>query len=716
MFTRNNPDYVKALERAKELLSKMTLEEKVIQLTQYVGHDHSYNPEQKDKTGANNAGRCGSLLAACGVESVNSLQKIALEYTPHNIPIITGCDVIHGYWTTYPIPLGMSCTFEPDLVRKCYGATGKEAKSDGVHWVYAPMVDVVRDSRWGRVAESFGEDTFLASKMSEAAVKGFQNDGGVMACMKHFVAYGACEGGRDYNGCDMSDQTLFNTYIPPFQAGVDAGVGTFMNAFNDINGVPCAGNKRVMTDILRGKMGFDGFVVSDYDAVIELINHGYAENEKDAALKGFDAGIDVLMLGNLYNNHLPELVGEGKISMEQIDYSVLRILTAKYLIGVMDEPFVDDKTPQPFMTDESLALAREVAKKSLVLLENDGTLPLTREAYKGKKIGLTGPIATEVDNLLGCWASCKQPERTLTLKAAFEEAYPESEVITETGISFLDEDTSVEKALEKMADCDVIVAAMAERYWDTGEATSKVSLELAADQRDYIEKLSALGKPVVLLISAGRPLLLGEIKDKVNALLYIWAPGSEGAHAVCDVVTGDYSPCAKTTMSFPYASGQMPLYYNHRSTGRPAFDKMKFECKYIDCPIGALYPFGYGLSYSEFEYTDAVISKNVFTADETIGLCFNVTNKGKYIADEVVQIYTRDLFGSITRPVKELKAFEKITLAPDETKNVKIALPVSELAFWNAEMNYVVEPGKFKLWIAHHSDDNAIEFDFEVPE
>lgn len=716
MFTRNNPDYVKALERAEELLSKLTLEEKIIQLTQYVGCDHSYNPEHKEEGGGVNAGRCGSLLAASGIETVNGLQKIAVEHTPHNIPIITGCDVIHGYRTTYPIPLGMSCSFEPELVRKCYGATGKEAKSDGVHWVYAPMVDVVRDSRWGRVAESFGEDTFLASRMSEAAVKGFQNDGGVMACMKHFVAYGACEGGRDYNGCDMSDQTLFNTYIPPFQAGVDAGVGTFMNAFNDINGIPCAGSKRIMTDILREKMGFDGFVVSDYDAVIELINHGYAEDEKDAAYKGFDAGIDVLMLGNLYNNYLPELVKEGKISEEQIDYSVLRILAAKYLIGVMDEPFLDMKAHRPFFDDEHVALCREIGRKSLVLLENDGILPMSRDTYRGKKIGLTGPIATDSDCVLGCWASDKQPYRTVTLKQGLSEAYPESEIITESGVSFIGEETSIDKAVEKMTDCDVIVLALAEPYWDTGEATSKVSLELPEEQLVLLDKLTELKKPIVLLVSSGRPMLLGDIKDKVNAILNIWSPGSESGHAICDILTGDYSPSGKTTISFPYASAQMPLYYNHRSTGRPANDKIKFECKYCDCPIGPLYPFGYGLSYSEFEYTDAKISKNVFKADETIGLCFNVTNKGNYTADDVVQIYTRDLFGSITRPVKELKAFKKLTLAPGETKNVKIALPVSDLAFWNADMNYVVEPGKFKLWIAHHSADNEIEFEFEVNE
>lgn len=714
MFTKNNPQYVKALERAQELLEKMSPEEKVIQLTQYVGSDHSYNPQQKDKKGGNNAGRCGSLLAASGVDTVNALQRIAVEYTPKNIPVITGCDVIHGYYTTYPIPLGMSCSFDPELVRRCYGATGKEAKSDGVHWVYAPMVDVVRDSRWGRVAESYGEDTFLASQMSEAAVRGFQNDGGVMACMKHFVGYGACEGGRDYNGCDMSDQTLFNTYIPPFQAGVNAGVGTFMNAFNDINGVPCAGNKRIMTDILRGRMGFDGFVVSDYDAIIELINHGYAEDEKDAALKGFDAGIDVVMPGNLYNNHLPTLVEEGKISLEQIDHSVLRILAAKYLLGVMDEPYIDPDAPRPFLCDEHVALCREIGRKSLVLLENDGLLPLTPQSMRGKKIGLTGPIATESDSVLGCWASLKQPHRTVTLKQGFETAYPDSTIICESGVSFIDEDTSVDKAVSKMSECDVIVLALGEHYGESGEATSKVSLKLPSDQLHLFDRITALGKPVVLLVSAGRPLELAELRDRVNAILYIWAPGTEAGNSVCDVVSGRFSPSGRTTISFPYSAAQMPLYYNHRSTGRPALDKLVFESKYCDCPIGALYPFGYGLSYTSFEYSDAKLSKRVLSADESLDITFTVTNTGSHAGDDVVQIYVRDLVGSITRPVKELKAYKKVSLAPNEKTQVTVSLDVEQLAFWNADMEYTVEPGRFKLWVAHNSSDDAIEFDFEV--
>ena len=715
MFTLKNPKYKEARERAAELLSKMTLEEKVIQLTQYIGSDNTYNPEHKEEDGSNNAGRCGSLLAVSGVGAVNGFQKIALEYTPHSVPIMTGCDVIHGYKTTMPIPLAMSCTFEPKLIRECYGIIGREARSEGVHWVYAPMVDVARDSRWGRVAEGYGEDTYLCSKMAAAAVHGFQDDGGVMACMKHFVGYSAGEGGRDYNGCDMSDQTLFNTFIPPFQAGVDAGVGTFMNAFNDINGVPCAGNKKLLTDTLRGKMGFDGFVVSDYDAVIELINHGYAEDEKDAALKGYGAGVDVLMLGNLYNNYLPELVKEGKISEEQIDASVLRILAAKYLLGIMDEPFLPEDAEFEFFSEKHLAMSRGMGRKSLVLLENDGVLPLVPEKYKGKKIGVCGPVADDDDSVLGCWASLKRPSHTVTVLSALREAYPDSEIVFSEGVSFREDDTArIEDAAKALSNCDVIIAALGEHMSQSGEATSKVNLDLPANQTALLDRLSDLGKPIILLVSAGRPLIMDKVREKVSALLYIWAPGTETGHAVCDVLSGAFCPSGKTTISFPYSASSLPYYYNHRSTGRPAMGKVKFESRYMDSPIGALYPFGYGLSYTNFEYSNAKISAEEISVDGSLEVIFKVKNTGNFEGDDVVQLYVRDLVGSITRPVKELKNFAKVHLAPGEEKTVSMTLSASDLAFWNADMEYVVEPGKFKLWIAHHSDDNAIEFEFEV--
>lgn len=713
MFTLKNPEYQKARERAEALLEKMTLEEKIIQLTQYIGNDNTYNPESKDEDGTTNAGRCGSFLAACGAETVNALQKIALEYTPHSVPIITGNDVIHGFKTTMPIPLAMSCTFEPDIIRNCFRVAGEEARNEGVHWAYAPMVDTARDCRWGRVAEGFGEDPMLASDMAAAAVHGYQDDAGIMACMKHFVAYSNCDGGRDYAGCELSDHALFNTFIPPFQAGVDAGVATFMSSFNEINGVPCSGSRHILTEVLRERMGFDGFVVSDYDSVHELIDHGYAEDMKDAAYKGFHAGVDVVMSGNLYNKYLPELVREGKISEEEIDRSVLRVLAAKYLIGVMDEPFVKRNPDYKPMSEDNLAVSYRAAVNSMVLLENNGVLPYTPKEAKGAKIGLCGPVAADRESILGCWASVKRPKATVTIKAAFEEKYPDSEIVYAEGVSF-DGEGDFTPAVEAMANCDIIFAALGEHCSQSGECTSKTDLSLPAGQLKFLDALCALGKPVVLLISAGRPLIMAEVKEKVSALLYIWAPGTCGGAAAADIISGEYNPSGKLTISFPYAVGQLPLYYNQTSTGRPASECIwSFASKYIDCPPKALYPFGYGMSYTKFDYS-AELNKTVIAGDEELKVSVTVKNSGNCGGTDVVQLYVRDMAANVTRPVKELKAYRKLYLEAGEEKNFTFTLKQDDLAFWNSDMVYAAEPGRFKLWVAHHSDDNEIEFSFEL--
>ena len=713
MYTMENPKYREARKRAEELLSKMTLEEKIVQLTQYIGSDHSYNPESKDEEGSNNAGKCGSLLAICGVAEVNKMQEIALEYTPHSIPIITGNDVIHGFRTTMPIPLAMSCSFEPDVVRSCFRAAGLEAKEENIHWAYAPMVDVARDSRWGRVAEGFGEDPVLASHMAEAAVHGYQDDAGIMACMKHFVAYSACEGGRDYAGCQMSEHELFNTYIPPFQAGVDAGVATFMASFNEINGVPVSGNRHIMTEVLRDKMGFDGFVVSDYDSVHELVNHGYAEDFKDAAYKGFNAGVDVVMSGNLYNKYLPELVAEGKITEEQIDYSALRVLTAKYMCGVMDKPFLEMPTDRKGLCKEHKEIAYNAAVKSMVLLENNGVLPAAKDSLKGKKIGVCGPYGDDRNSVLGCWSSIKDINSTVSVKMGLEEVYTESEIVYESGITVSGEDTSIDKAVSKMAECDIIFAVLGEWCGDSGEATSRTDLTLPTDQLELLDRLSTLGKQVVVLITAGRPLIMTEVKDKCDALLYIWAPGTACGKAAAAIISGAYNPTGRTTVSFPRSTGQCPIYYNRTSTGRPARDDNFFTSKYIDCEIGPLYPFGYGLGYADFEIS-AEIDKNVININGEITVNVTVKNTGKYDGSDVVQLYTRDISASITRPVRELKNYKKVFVKAGETENFTFTLKAADLAFWNAEMQYRTEPGKFKMWIANHSEDNSAEFDFEV--
>ena len=716
MFTLDDPKYREARRRAAELVKTMTLEEKVIQLSMFMVDENTYNPDHVEEDGEMTAGRCGTLLAACDPVRVNKYQRVSLECTPKNIPIISGCDIIHGCCTTMPIPLAQSCTFEPEIVRECAAVAGREAKRMGISWTFAPMVDVARDARWGRNAEGFGEDTYLCSKMADAAVRGYEEDGGILACMKHFTAYSACEAGRDYNGCELSDQTLFNTYLPPFKAGIDAGAATVMCAFNDINGVPCSGSRRLLTDILRGKLGFDGFVVSDYDSVIELQNHGYAVDEKDAAHKGFYAGVDVLMLGNLYNRHLPKLVSEGKLEESQIDASCERVLAAKYMLGVMDDPFFPEDTTGAFMTGEYREIARSAAKRSFVLLENDGILPLVPSEWKNKKIGLTGPLSNEGDSVLGCWAGLKNPDKTVKIKDAVERVYSGSEIVFTDGVCFKKQHSNPDESIERLKDCDVIIAAMGEPESESGEASSKTSLDFAKDQLDYLDRLFGLGIPVVLLVSAGRPLILTDIKDRAAAILYIWAPGTECGNAVCDVLSGAYAPAGRTTISFPRRTGQCPVFYNHRPTGRPVLgiDDRRFESKYIDCPVGPLYPFGYGKSYTEFEYKDGEISSEKMKKDGSVTVSCSVKNVGKYAGEEVVQLYVRDLGGSITRPVAELKGFEKIYLEPGEERRVSFEIKYSDLSFWNADMEFVTEPGDFTCRIAKHAEDPGVGFKFTV--
>ena len=591
----------------------------------------------------------------------------------------------------------------------------EEARAQGVNWTYAPMVDIAHDARWGRVAEGYGEDTYLCTKMAEAAVRGFQDDGGILACMKHYIAYSACEGGRDYYGCEMSDQTLHNTFLPPFKAGVDAGVTTFMSSFNDINGVPCSASRKLLWDVLRGELGFEGFVISDYDSVFELTKHGYAEDEKDAVLKGYGAGVDVLMPGNLYNRHIPKLVEEGKLTKEQVAESCEKVIAAKYMLGLMDDPYTEEPDPmKTYLTEEYRAISRNAAKRSFVLLENDGILPLVPDEWAGRKIGLTGPVADEGDTVLGCWASAKNPEKTVKIKDAMERVYKDSEIVYAKGATVRKDTPDPDEAIRILSDCDVIVAAMAESEWESGEATSKTSLDLRRDQLDYLDRLFALGKPVVVLIAAGRPLIMTDIRERAAAILYIWDAGTECGNAVCEVLSGKYNPSGRTTISFPRRSGQCPVYYNQRSTGRPAFGRGTFESKYIDCAIGPLYPFGYGKSYTTFDYSDGAISSCEMTKDGSVTVSCTVRNTGRYAGEEVVQLYVRDLVGSITRPVKELKGFEKIYLAPGEEKRVSFEIKASDLAFWNADMEFVTESGAFKAWIARDSSDNSVEFDFRV--
>ena len=725
--------YKKSKERAKEMLAQMTLTEKIGQLSQFGTSIYSDNEQTYEDHFAE--GKVGAYLTIKGAEKTNRIQKALLKATRLPIPALFGDDVIHGFKTTFPTPLAQSCSWKPETIEKGCAVAAKEAYSAGVKWTFSPMVDIARDPRWGRVAEGYGEDTYLCSKYASAAVKGYQGDGEdvlgkdhIMACMKHFVAYGACIGGRDYNSADMSLQTLHDVYLPSFKSGIDAGAATVMSAFQDVNGVPASGSRYLLTDVLRDELGFKGYVVSDAGSINELVPHGYAEDPKDAALKGFGAGCDMLMHGDLFNIYIPKLLDEGKLTIEQVDESVLRILTFKYMSGLMDEPFVDGSGEECFFCDEHLDAALAAARECPVLLENNGILPLTDNI---KKLALVGPYALNDDDakksLLGCWSCMRDPERTVTVEAGLKKLLGDSvEITTAKGCPVFKELSEIanwddggamlNEAIDATKDADVIVAVLGEWTGYSGEASSFSDIRLPAHQRKLLDALIDTGKPVVLLISSGRPLILTEYKDKVAALMMIWQLGTRAGDAVAEMLFGKTNPSGHLSISFPVSVGQIPIYYNYFSTGRPVRNKWRFEAKYLDIQPEPLYPFGYGRSYTEFAYEDIKLSSDTMKTDGSIDVTLTVKNTGKFDGSAVVQLYVRDLFGCRVRPVKELKGFKKLFLKAGEAEEITLTLNASELAFSNEKCEKIVEPGKFKLWIAEHALDNRYEFDFSVTE
>jgi beta-glucosidase len=722
--------YEAARERALALLETMTLTEKLGQLSQFGTSIYSDNEQTFDDHFTE--GKVGSYLTIKGAQRTNGIQRDLLAATRLPIPALFADDVIHGYRTTFPTPLAQSCSWNPEVARRCNEIAAKEAYRAGLKWTFSPMVDIARDPRWGRIMEGYGEDTYLCSRFSEAAVKGYQGDGDtvgkdrIYACMKHFIAYGACIGGRDYNTADMSMQTLHDVYLPPFKAGIDAGAATVMSAFEDVNGVPATGNRYLLTDVLRGELGFKGFVVSDAGAVVELIPHGFAEDIKDAVRLAFGAGCDMIMAGDPYNDQLSALIEEGKITMEQVDASVLSVLTLKYLCGLMDEPYVDEDGEDCFFCDEHMDVARKAAHETAVLLENNGVLPLRPADMHGKKIALVGQLAGAEgkNHLLGGWSCLCDPEHTVSIEEGLQNALGDvCELVTVRGCGVNCADTveaheresaSIREAVFAASQCDVIIAVVGEEAGMSGEAYSRSDLTLTGHQGELIDALVATGKPVVLLVSAGRPLILTPYKDKVAALMLIWQPGSSAGSAIADLLTGAVSPSGHLTTSQPVCTGQVPIYYNHTNTGRPALGNWQFESKYRDCQIAPLYPFGYGLSYTTFAFEDIRLSSDKIMADGEIAVTLTVRNTGERDGAEVVQLYIRDLVGSTVRPVKELKAFDKVYLAAGESREITLRLPASELAFHDAAMNRIIEPGKFKLWIGECCTDERYEFDFEI--
>ena len=643
-------------------------------------------------------GKVGGFLGYESSDAIRHLQKIAVEKSKSGIPLLIGLDVIHGLKTTFPIPLAESCSFDDELFELTAAAAAKESWNIGVDWTYSPMLHIARDARWGRIAEGSGQDTYLASRYAVAKVKGYQGDdlsvdGKIAACAKHFVAYGACEGGQDYNTVDMSLNKLWNVYMPPFKAAVEAGVASVMTAFNDLNGIPCTVNGYLLNDILKEQFDFDGVIVSDSMSLRECIDHGFAEDKKDAALKAIKSGLDMDMHSRCYVDHLCDMVRTGQVSEDKIDDAVRRILRLKFKLGLFDNPYREygiERDEDLLNTNRELAL--RAARESIVLLKNDNVLPLKANV----KIAVIGDLADSAREMLGMWAVDKSAITPVSLLEGIK---------SRAKCEFF----NVAERLEKRKDeFDVVIVAIGESKSQSGEAASRAYIGLSENDILLLNKAKATGKKVVTVLFNGRPMAIPEAVALSDAIVEAWHLGIEAGNAISDIIFGDYNPSGRLTASFPNESGQSPFYYNHMKTGKPASD-MRFTSRYLETPIKPLYPFGYGLSYTEYSYKDlsVTVEENEIIAGAT------VENIGDFDGVEVVQLYIQDVVGSIVRPVKELKGYQRIALKAKEKKQVTFILEKSELGFYDYNLNYVVEAGKFKLWIGHDSDAMLCE-EFEL--
>lgn len=678
-------------------------------------------------------GLVGAVLNLTEPSLVLELQKIAVDESPNHIPLLFGRDVIHGYKTIFPIPLGLAASWDMDLVEKTSKIAANESYSRCINWTFAPMVDIARDARWGRIAESPGEDPLLASRLGVAYVKGFQgNDpsvpGQILACVKHFAAYGATEGGRDYNTVSMSESLLRNVYLKPFEAAAKAGAATFMTSFNDLNGVPASGNGFLLKNILRDEWKYDGFVVSDWNSVIEMIPHGYAADEKDAAFKAASAGLDMEMTSLSYANHLKNLIAEKKISEKQLDEMVRNILRIKFRAGVFENPYFKDREKFSLLNADALATSRTAASKSCVLLKNDNQiLPLK----SNQKIAVIGPLADASREQLGTWIFDGKKEDSQTPLKALQSSFGKNNVFYASGLSHsrsLSEEGFV-AAIKEAEKSDVILFFAGEEAILSGEAHSRANINLPGLQEKLIAELQKTGKPIVLIMMAGRPITLGAILPKVSALIMAWHPGTMAGPAISDVLQGIVNPSGKLPVTWPKEVGQIPIYYNHPNTGRPADPKtfvaiqdipveawqssLGNNSHYLDAGYEPQFPFGFGLSYTTFAYDNLKIERKTLKNTEKLTVSATITNTGNATGIETVQLYVRDITGSIVRPVRELKDFVQIELKPKESKTVQFSIPVSELAFYNDKMELKVEPGDFKFWIASNAS-NGLEGDFKV--
>ena len=697
--------------KVDELLSQMTLREKVGQMNQLSGG--AWLVDQAAK------GEVGSILNCVDPAEINAVQRAAVEESRLGIPILVSRDVIHGFRTIFPIPLGQAATFDPAIVEQGARISAVEATASGIRWTFSPMLDIARDPRWGRVAEGSGEDPYLDAVMGVAMVKGYQGDDlsdptSMAACIKHFVGYGAAEGGRDYNSTMISERSLRNTYFPAFKATAEAGAATLMTSFNEIDGIPSTGNKWLLKDVLRDEWGWDGMVVTDWNSAGEMIAHGFSRDLKHSAEQAINAGVDMDMMSYGFIQYVEELVDEGLVSEKEIDRAVRNILKLKFELGLFENPYVDEAASvEVDYAPEHLEAAKQCAVESAVLLKNNGVLPLADV----RRILVTGPLADAPYEQLGTWAFDGQKEHSVTPLAALRKEY---DVIWEPGLSYSrDKNTSdFAKVRRAAAQAEAAVVFVGEEAILSGEAHSLSDLNLQGAQSELIAEVAKAGKPVVVVVLAGRPLTIERDLANCDAMLYSFHPGTMGGPALADLIKGNAVPSGKLPMTFLRAAGQAPFYYNHNNTGRPcngtetlledipiAAGQTSLGCTsyYLDTGYGPLFPFGYGLSYTTFEYGKPSVEKSDLGRDDVLRVSFDLKNTGRYEGTEVAQLYVQDKVGSVVRPVKELKRFERVTLAPGETRTLTFELPVSELAFWNIDMEYVVEPGDFRLWVAGDS-------------
>jgi beta-glucosidase len=718
--SRSDEDLEKKIDA---LLAQMTLEEKLGQLQQLDGHaDGRYREEHVELI---RKGRLGSTLNVRGAARTNELQRVAVEGSRLKIPVLFAFDVIHGYRTVFPVPLGMAASWDAAAAEKAASIAAAESSAAGVRWTFSPMVDIARDPRWGRIVEGAGEDPFLGSTMAQAAVRGYQGrdysaPDKIIACAKHWVGYGAAEGGRDYNTTEISENTLRNIYFPPFKAALDAGAGTFMGAFNDLNGVPTSANPFTLTRILREEWKFDGFVVSDYESIRELLNHGSAADEAEAARLALTAGVEMEMVSRLYNKHLPAAVKDGKVPAAVIDEAVRRVLRIKFRLGLFEKPYTDEaREKTSLLSREHAAAAREIAGRSIVLLKNEReVLPLAKEI---KSIAVIGPLADNQVDLMGSWTGDGKSEDVVTLLAGIKARVSPATKINYAKGCEIDGGGAdgIAEAVNIARESDVAIIAAGEAAGMSGEAASRTSLDLPGRQLELIQAVQravqGTAKPVVVVLMNGRPLAINWVAENVPAILETWFAGTQGGNAIADVLFGDVNPGGKLPVTFPRNVGQVPIYYNHKNTGRPPDAANKYTSKYLDAPWTPLYPFGYGLSYTKFRYSNLQLNSERIAPNGKLAVSVEVENTGMRAGDEVVQLYLRDLYGSVTRPVQELKGFRRLTLRSGEKRRVEFELAAEHLGFWNRENKFVVEPGRFKVMVGGNSVD-LIESGFEVVE